>query len=260
MPQQNFLATLEALFIGRPTICGLCGRLDEKYRDESPADLWRAVHMPQHYGKTELLDPPGLFGSTSAHRVEMLQRLGGWNPRFKTNYEDFDLTVRIRQAGGRTLYSPACQLWHLRRDTLESVLRGCWNWTFHPGDTIGDFDSDEIWAQRRLPWIWDTYRGGRVVDGPYPQIAGITCLMPWSTIIRDLHEIYKRRGMAFDLDGIIPLARRLLPACGVGPEAVVGMTSWLHDLVSSLAPLPGPAEPWQDWLLERIVSEGTKRI
>lgn len=251
--EPTFLGEVEMQFARRPDIVGLCGCMNEKYSNETLFDRWRSIHMPQRYGPNEIENPPNLFGSSSAHRTGFLRRLGGWNPKFKTNYEDMDLTQRIHGAGGRTLYAPACQLWHLRRDTLESVLKGYWNWHYPLGDVHGHYDSLDKWRQGRLPWIWHDYRLKRLQDLASPQIAVITCLLPWSIMIRDLHQLYSRRGRAIDLTLLPRMAEQSFIRMGANREVADWLKSWMtKEVIGSLNAFSGPEETWDGQLLQEI--------
>lgn len=237
--EPDFLEQVEQQFLKHPELVGLCGCLREKYATASIADMWRSIHMRQHFGPAEVNNPPILFGSSSCHRTAALRQVGGWNHQFKTNYEDVDLTQRLQAAGGRTLYSPACRLWHLRRDSVESVLKGWWSWNFPPGELAGAFQSISSWVRLRLPWIWSDYRRRRLHDQTQPQLAVITCLLPWSTIQRDLHEVFGRMGVAFDLKMVGVIARDVFVQSGTTVEHATWLGRWLQDMAVTLPAHPG---------------------
>jgi len=255
-PEPNFLAELEGQFARHPDLAGLCGCLQERYAQDSIFDLWRSIHMRQHYGNAEVVDPPILFGCSGAHRTAVLRLLGGWDPRFTAAYDDKDLTLRIRQAGGRTLYAPTCKLWHIKHDTLDSVLKSHWNWNFPPPEFNGDYASPEAWLQRRLREIWDDYGMRRRMDLETPQISLVTCVLPWAMIIRDLHHILGRLGQAIDLNKIVLLAHRILVRYGANPAVAEWIGKWLRDLVTRLPALTGPTTRSEGRLLAEIERAG----
>lgn len=250
--EPNYLAEIESIFVRRPEIVGLCGRLTEKYANTSIYDFWRSVHMIQHFGDAEVPNPFALFGCSASHRTEFLRKLGGWNPRYEVSFEDMDLTNRIRQANGQTLYAPTCRLWHLKRDTLESLLQQYWNWHAPNQEQFGYYQSVNRWMKGRLPTLWQNYRIMRLQDRPTPKIAIVTCLLPWSVIVRDLHLLFTRHGGAADLGVISVLAQQVLQGLGAEPGPAAWIKQWLDSLIASLPALPGPRGEWNANLLNEI--------
>lgn len=80
----------------------------------------------------ELLEPREVFGVCGAAcllRRELFQRLGGYDERFFSFYEDVDLNMRARVAGWRFGYVPAAVVWHLGNASwmAEAPRPGAWN-------------------------------------------------------------------------------------------------------------------------------------
>lgn len=145
-----------------PDVAGVSGRMLEKYQ-ETPADRWRAVHLPQHYGEEKLVNPPVLSGSNGVYRREVLLGLGGYNEEYRTNYEDCHISRRLRQAGCTLIYEPAALVYHHRRDTVRSVLKTAWNWDFHLRYYRGDYASyNRLWKDvvTSLYFAVEDWRGG----------------------------------------------------------------------------------------------------
>jgi glycosyltransferase involved in cell wall biosynthesis len=94
------------------------------------ADRYRRLYLAQHRGPVRV-DNVDLFGADCVFRVSALRQVNGWNARYRTNFEDCDLSQRLRAAGFRLIYEPNSRARHLRRDTVIEVLRTQWNW-FHP--------------------------------------------------------------------------------------------------------------------------------
>jgi hypothetical protein len=67
--------------------------------------------------------------------------VGGWNLRYRTNFEDMDLSRRLKQAGCTLIYEPLAWGRHLRQDRLDRVLRNCWGWWYPPKQDQGAYDS-----------------------------------------------------------------------------------------------------------------------
>jgi glycosyltransferase involved in cell wall biosynthesis len=230
--EPDYCAELERAFTTHMGAVALCGRLTEAYTD-TPADLWRAVHMRQHYGERALENPRFLFGSTMAVRRDVVRECGGWNERFVRNYEDVDLSDRLRAAGHELRYHPACRAVHLRRDSLESVLHGFWNWFLPKSELAGHYASSDSWARSRLrPVVWGIYRhrSKQDLDEGVGQLAAITLLLPWAMILYDLEKLGE------------------LPACAALPDLARAVAREFHA--------PGHCADWlsstlSTWMAER---------
>lgn len=80
----------------------------------------------------ELLAPREVFGVCGAAcllRREAFDRLGGYDERYFSFYEDVDLNVRARIAGWRFAYVPEAVVWHLGNASWMAEARrpGAWN-------------------------------------------------------------------------------------------------------------------------------------
>lgn len=110
-----------------PKLAGVGGKLTEEIQD-SLADRWRAVHMPQEWGDSLLRNPPFLFGSNNLFRKSAVLEAGGYDERMRTNGEDTNLCARLREKGWDLLYDPSARATHLRHDTTLSILDAYWRW------------------------------------------------------------------------------------------------------------------------------------
>lgn len=119
-----------AAFEGEQVV-GVGGRLVE-HRTATIPDRWRRAFMPQHWGPDRLDDAPGLFGADCVFRTSALREVEGWDARYRTNFEDMDLSLRLKARGGQLVYEPRAWARHLRRDDLVSVLRTFWSWYSPP--------------------------------------------------------------------------------------------------------------------------------
>ena len=54
----------------------------------------------------------GASGSSAFYRADVLKRLGGYDSLYGSYYEDVDLAFRLRWAGYRCLFAPACVIFH----------------------------------------------------------------------------------------------------------------------------------------------------
>jgi GT2 family glycosyltransferase len=139
VPEPDWLERLLPHFTD-PRVAGVSGRMLELHQ-ERPADRWRAVHMPQHWGAARRVDPPALSGSNTMFRRDAMLAVGGYCEQFRTNYEDCDVSRRLMAAGYRLVYEPRAIVYHHRRDTVRSVLRTSWNWDFHLRYYRGEYAS-----------------------------------------------------------------------------------------------------------------------
>lgn len=142
LAKNEFVASIDADSIPKPEwlerlmdnfteedIAGIGGRVIEKYNYTLP-DKWRAVHMKQHWGDRRLVNPHCLVGNNSLFRKSAVLDIGLFDERYKIGYEDVDISKRLKQAGYKIIYEPEAIVYHMRQDTLSSLLRTHWNWNF----------------------------------------------------------------------------------------------------------------------------------
>ena len=90
---------------------------------QSVYDVWRKKHLSQSAGDAMRENCEALSGSCSSFRREALQAVGGFNPFFRTNGEDWDIALRLRQVGYKLTYTPEAKVYHQRTDTWKSLHR-----------------------------------------------------------------------------------------------------------------------------------------
>jgi N-acetylglucosaminyltransferase len=129
-----------------PKVAGASGRLTEAFRD-SLADRWRGVHMRMDRGDQRIRNPVFLHGCNGLYRKSAILALGGYDEAMLTAGDDADIGRRLRSAGWDLLHEPQARVTHLRRDSVESVLRSYWQW-MHFG-----FEADQRIARLKLPSI-----------------------------------------------------------------------------------------------------------
>ena len=111
-----------------PTLLGVAGSVAEVERI-TMADRWRARHMKQHYGMREVVNPRFLFGANTIYRREVLEKVGPYPTRLRTNGEDLEICVRITKRSRAGLkYISTAVVSHLRRDTLSSLASTYWKY------------------------------------------------------------------------------------------------------------------------------------
>ena len=84
--------------------------------------------MKQHWGDNAQNDPPFLFGSNTLFRRDLLLEAGAYNEKYRNNFEDVDISNRLRKKGYRLFYEPRAVVRHLRKDNLSSLLNNFWKW------------------------------------------------------------------------------------------------------------------------------------
>lgn len=126
VPTEDWLQNLAACMRG-PRLALAGGCLVESFQSRI-ADRWRTNHLSQHFGGTPLKHPPFIFGSNNLIRKSAALKAGGYNPRYRSNYEDVDMSARLCGLGYLLFYQPYAKAFHLKQDTVASLLRTAWRW------------------------------------------------------------------------------------------------------------------------------------
>lgn len=126
-PDKDWLKNLIKNFSSEAS--GIGGRLLEPDLD-NPVNSWRAIHMNQEWGKNSSKSVSFLFGSNNIFKKDILVKVGGYNESYKNNYEDVDISRRIKAAGYSLAYEPKALAYHLKKDTIFSLFNTFWNWNF----------------------------------------------------------------------------------------------------------------------------------
>lgn len=127
-PSKDWLKHL-AKRINSSNVAGVGGRTVEA-NTSSVIDSWRAVHMKQHWGNSKKINPSFLFGSNTLFRRDLLLKAGSYNEKYRNNFEDVDISSRLRKKGYSLIYEPQAIVEHLRKDDLSSLLNNFWKWNF----------------------------------------------------------------------------------------------------------------------------------
>jgi len=115
--------------INLPNVAGTGGKIVEA-NSSSVFDIWRSVHMQQHWGTVKKINPAFLFGSNTLFRRDALIQAGFYNESYKNNSEDVDISIRLRKIGYNLIYEPLAVASHLKEDDLGSLLNNFWKWNF----------------------------------------------------------------------------------------------------------------------------------
>jgi hypothetical protein len=230
-PEPDFLACVAEAFRAYPNVGAICGRLIEAHT-EGIAEQWRAAHMAQDHGPESLENPPLLYGCTTAIRRAVAHQVGGWNERFRNAYEDVDLSIRLSQARIATRYEAACRAYHLRSDTVRTVLDSFCRWHAPLGELAGCFDSVKSWIQGRagqLPWQVFRERLSDDIQCERDNLLPLTILLPWWMTACDLEEFHKRSASS---DRTIAEVARRLPGAARSALMAHGASEDVADWVA----------------------------
>ena len=127
-PQKTWLKVLMRSFIDA-RVAGAGGRLIETFT-HGLANKWRSIHMRQHWGDGYIVNPGFLFGSNTVLRRDAARGAGLYDRRYTTNREDYALSLALRKAGYTLVYDPEAVAYHVRQDSVASLLRTQWRWSF----------------------------------------------------------------------------------------------------------------------------------
>jgi O-antigen biosynthesis protein len=186
LAEKNWMESLLEAFQD-PRVVGSGGRLIEKYR-EGPANAWRAAYLPQDLGvdriEIEWPSPKRLGGFGTLFRKEAVLAVGGYNEKYRTNYEDVDICKRLLQAGHKLVFEPRAVAHHLRQDTVRTILRTSWRSQFDTHYFDGGYNNIALKLLHNFRWgramMWHDWRAGN------KSLLGVDALMPWYHSYADL--------------------------------------------------------------------------
>jgi glycosyltransferase involved in cell wall biosynthesis len=171
---------------------GVGGRLVETCQF-SLADQWRTRLMAQHHGKA-FKEKVDLYGCNSVFRTESIRFIGGFDERYRTSFDDIDLSQRLLAAGQITAYEPQAYCFHLRRDSMSSLSRSAYRWRIPPYERVGVFNSPERLAQK---WVQELLLAISEVNSLHgeglAEFVLPTFYMGLSSVFHDIVEFAQRR-------------------------------------------------------------------
>jgi Glycosyltransferase like family 2 len=225
---------------------GVGGRLIEHHTATIP-DQWRRTFLSQHWGSNLLVNADWLYGANCIFRVDILKKVGGWNPFFRKNCEDWDLSQRLRQAGYNLIYQPSALAHHLRRDRLEDVLDTSYNYGHHPQFLGGQtYTSTRAIGSVIAPSAGLAMQGlQKCIQEERPELTYLCFLQFYWWCLRDLRQVRQRGTAPADVVnetmlGVFIVLGQQLRSCGRIPARVVAGT--LQDLEDRLRTLIGERE------------------
>ena len=94
-------------------------------------DRWRAIHLSQDFGYSMKLKVPYLYGVCCSYKTKILLEIGGFDTSFNQNVgEDYELGIRLNKMGYKLFYSPNIVVNHQHMDSLESLIRSQYLWSY----------------------------------------------------------------------------------------------------------------------------------
>jgi O-antigen biosynthesis protein len=121
-PDAHWLTYLAADFLKSPH-AGVGGPNIAPPGDGFVADcVARAAGGPAHVLLSDA-EAEHIPGCNAAFRKESLQRIGGFDPRFRVAGDDVDVCWRLRERGETLGFSPAAVAWHHRRSSLRAYWK-----------------------------------------------------------------------------------------------------------------------------------------
>jgi len=102
-------------------VAAISGRGEEFYRYDF-SNRFRALHAPQSLSSEPIEDAPMFMGLCFAIRKGIAQKVGGFDPKFRTNGEDADMSFRIKKAGFKIYYEPTAVVEHLKFDGFFGIV------------------------------------------------------------------------------------------------------------------------------------------
>lgn len=93
-------------------------------------DQWRKLYLEPSRGNRKIDDVEYISGLCSSYRQKALEVAGGFNPLFRTNAEDFEMGLKLHEAGYRLVYTPEAKVYHQKTDDLKSLLKTGFNYTY----------------------------------------------------------------------------------------------------------------------------------
>jgi GT2 family glycosyltransferase len=94
-------------------------------------DRWRSFHAYQGQKEKVLKNVDMIAGVASSYRKEVFDKCGLFDTYFRTNGEDMELGLRLKNKGFKLLYNPHAKVDHLRSDNFKSLSKMIFNWYYY---------------------------------------------------------------------------------------------------------------------------------
>ncbi len=78
-----------------------------------------------------MINPEFLFGNNTLYKKSVIETVGFFNENLKTNYEDVDISKKIRSANFTLIYDPDATVQHLKKSGFYKMLERFWLWNLN---------------------------------------------------------------------------------------------------------------------------------
>ena len=193
LPESGWLGLLMEKF-NSALQAGAGGRLEEK-NSSSQFDSWRSAHMKQYWDNPKV-KPRFIFGSNTVFRRKAIVEAGLYDETLGSNYEDVDICERLTKRGYVLVYEEKARAWHLKKDSLSTLLNAYWNWNFNYNKKEGYYDDHKkfILKIKDNLGLANRYIEEDSLDNRY-QLIYLDFLLGLHTSLKDL-EYYLSQGQA----------------------------------------------------------------
>lgn len=164
-------------------------------------------------------------GCNMAFRKVALEKIGGFDPRFRTAGDDVDVCWRIQDSGDTLGFCPAALVWHHRRNSLktywrqqrgygraEALLEDKWPEKYNAaghvtwaGRLYGPARLLGVRPARIYQGTWGTAPFQRLYDGNPPTLLALTAMPEWYLVIGALAVLVALGALWTPLLGATPL-------------------------------------------------------
>jgi len=125
----DFIEKMATLYRLYPSAAGVGGRAIER-SITSIYDKYRQNCMSQGFGYSIYWPAPMLWGVCSSYHKDIIERLGRFDHRFRTNGEDVEFGLRCKKSNYKLLYHPSLKVSHMKGDSHESIRRASYRWIY----------------------------------------------------------------------------------------------------------------------------------
>ena len=120
---ENIIVSLKT---NNVVMCG--GNMVEKYTNNK-VNAWREKYYNQSWGKTDILNPPFIYGCNTILLKNYWKKTKGYDENLKTNGEDIDLCKQLKSIGNiNFFYSSNSLCYHLQEDSVLSLSKRVWRY------------------------------------------------------------------------------------------------------------------------------------
>lgn len=149
VPDEECLSRLISAMAEDVHLSGAGGRVTERFHD-TPGDLFRTYFMKQDRGEATI-ECADLFGGCTVYRRSALLAVGGYCEMLRNSFEDFDISRRVQQNGGKTRYVPDALATHIKRDSLRSAIDTLYRWSYPHWESNSQLTTHR-WVEKRIEY------------------------------------------------------------------------------------------------------------